>query len=116
MVILIRTGKKPSLRLKPQPKLPSPPLFTHSIQETRNSLLLRQTSTIKVSTNNERKLILAHTILTDNATQRVSRLAIAAVPVAMAVAVGMVVIVGRRGGRLSAAGSEGSRRAETDTL
>lgn len=53
------------LRLKPQPKLPSPPFLTNSIQKPSNALLLRQTRTIKMLPHHKRECIFAHAVLSD---------------------------------------------------
>jgi hypothetical protein len=92
------------LRLETQTELSSPPLFTHSIQKPRNSLLLRKTRTVKVSPDNERKLIFAYAVLANSPSQW--RFIHRSIP-------GMVVSVGLR---LCTASGERGGRAEADAL
>jgi hypothetical protein len=57
------------LGLKSQSELTAPPLFAHSIKKPSNGLLLREPGTIEVLSNDQRKLVFANAVLSDNATQ-----------------------------------------------
>lgn len=62
--------KPNTLRLKPQPKLSPPPLLPHRIQKPRDTLLLREPSTVKVFPHNKRKRVLANAVLSYDPAQR----------------------------------------------
>lgn len=57
------------LRLKPQPKLSTPPLFANGIQEPGNAFLFRHSGAIEVLAHDERELVLAYAVLSGDFVQ-----------------------------------------------
>ena len=56
-------AEKAKLRLKPQPKLPPLSLLTHLVQKPGDSLLLRQSRTIKMPPDSQGQLLFTHAVL-----------------------------------------------------
>lgn len=64
-------GPNPApLRLEPQSELTAASLLANGVQKSGNGLLFRQASAVEVFADYQRKLVLAHAVLTNDVVQR----------------------------------------------